>query len=381
MTGNTVQGVTSWLFGLLFRRPRTVPSRLRLPWLAGLLAYLVFAAALTLVALAKARVTLPPVLADPVVTGTAAALAAVFGIVATRWLAPVAGDAARYLSATPDNVAARQKIRDAGVDLLEKLQSSGRYDRIIVLGHSLGSVVAFDVLNCAWGRMKPQVLQASHSEGSPALAALIALEEAAGALTHANTDDDQAKAQSAYRSAQRDYAAALRNIPNSPWLVSDFVTVGSPLSKADVLLAYDEQALEQKKQRREAPTSPPVFEVDKPGVDGGVYRFSFPADAEVRIPHHAAVFAPVVWTNIYFPSFAIVFGDMISGECAPQLGRGIRDIKLRIGGPVFRHLDYWKGAEHTPLPDRITALRKAVNLRLQSEDQLWPAPRNVVEGR
>lgn len=126
------------------------------------------------------------------------------------------------------------------------------------------------------------------------------------------------------------------------------MTVGSPLSKADVLLAYDEQALEQKKQRREAPTSPPVFEVDKPGVDGGVYRFSFPADAEVRIPHHAAVFAPVVWTNIYFPSFAIVFGDMISGECAPQLGRGIRDIKLRIGGPVFRHLDYWKGAERTP---------------------------------
>ena len=50
-----------------------------------------------------------------------------------------------------ENVAARQTIREAGVDLLTKLHGSGNYDRIIVIGHSLGSVIGYDVLNYALG--------------------------------------------------------------------------------------------------------------------------------------------------------------------------------------------------------------------------------------
>lgn len=366
MTGNTVKSVTSWLGGLLFRNPATVPRQLLAPWLLGLTAFVVVGASVILASLPKALQTLPAPFRLPAETYTVAGIVAfLFGIGATRWLAPVAGDAARYLSATPDNIAARQKIREAGVDLLQKLHASQRYDRIIVLGHSLGSVIAYDVLSLAWGRIEAQALSAVHVAKSPVMKALAALELAAGDLRHAPAGN-HAAAQAAYRAAQRTYQAELAAAAPTIWLVSDFVSVGSPLSKAHVLLAATPEALERKKALREAASCPPWLEADDAGKRR--YRFSYPLARAARIPHFAAVFAPVVWTNIYFPSVAIVFGDLISGPVAPRLGRGIRDVALKIGAPVFRHLDYWKDPKHSPPHPWIVALRRAVNLQLTPED-------------
>jgi hypothetical protein len=63
-----------------------------------------------------------------------------------------AGDAARYLEPRAGNVARRQDIREAGADLLDALHDQKRYARIIVYGHSLGSVIAYDILAHAWAR-------------------------------------------------------------------------------------------------------------------------------------------------------------------------------------------------------------------------------------
>ena len=52
------------------------------------------------------------------------------------------GDAARYLSPLPGNIKLRQTIRKECIELLQTLHESRRYDRIIVVGHSLGSVIA-----------------------------------------------------------------------------------------------------------------------------------------------------------------------------------------------------------------------------------------------
>jgi len=59
MTGNTVKSVTSWLISLLFRKPASVPVRLRLPWLVGIVLF--FMTVLEL-ALAGAKAVLPDVL-------------------------------------------------------------------------------------------------------------------------------------------------------------------------------------------------------------------------------------------------------------------------------------------------------------------------------
>jgi hypothetical protein len=63
------------------------------------------------------------------------------------------GDAARYLQPRPANIAHRQAIRCAGVVLIEKLHQSGQFERIIVVGHSLGSVIAYDIIVHSWIRL------------------------------------------------------------------------------------------------------------------------------------------------------------------------------------------------------------------------------------
>lgn len=375
MTGNTASSVTSWLCGLLLRRPSSVPRRLIFPWIVGLAA-LGFAAVLLALAAAK---RLPGdvqaalgVSALPGWLLVAASIGSLLlSLIATRWLAPVAGDAARYLSPTPNNVAARQKIREAGVDLLGKLQASGYYDRIVMVGHSLGSVIGFDVLHHAWARHAASDLFKRHGKDSPALKALGVLEKAAGALLHAQPADVGA-ARTAYRSAQRAYAAELAKGTDALppiWLVSDFVTLGCPLSKADVLLARDAADLAVRTGLRDIPTCPPLLERDDP--QRGRFRFSYPVAAAARIPHHASVFAPVVWTNVFFDNALIGLGDIVSGRVAPILGRGVLDVRLKIGRPAFRHLDYWKEPAAAPPHPWLKALRRAVNLKRLDDRALW----------
>ncbi len=67
------------------------------------------------------------------------------------FLVPYLGDCARYLRDAPDNIETRNRIRQLGLEVLDDLhrrQSNGavRYDRIVVVAHSLGSVIAYDVL-------------------------------------------------------------------------------------------------------------------------------------------------------------------------------------------------------------------------------------------
>jgi hypothetical protein len=358
MQDNSLASVVSWLMRLLLRSPRRVPRRLLVGWLGGLLVLTVSAIFFVLTQL---DIEMRPLGWSALTWGL---IAGAGGLFSTIWLRPVAGDAARYLSAAPGNVAARQTIREAGIDLLSKLHATGEYDRIILAGHSLGSVIGYDVLNYAWGRLAHDDLAAAHSDHPVVMARLTDLEAAAGKLIGATPPEGAA---SAYRNAQREYFAALSKISKADgkplWLVSDYVTMGCPLSKADVLLGKDEEDLKQRKALRDAPTSPPWLERKAPP------RFSYPTEVAVRTPHHSAVFGPTIWTNIYYPSVLGMFGDFISGQVAPQLGRGIRDVRVPIGFPTFRHLSYWsKPSGNGPA---IRALRSALNLRGRDEAALW----------
>jgi hypothetical protein len=357
MQGNTFGSVLSWLLRLLIRRPSSVPGRLLGGWIVGLI-ILVLGAVLALFTAIRPDLTqfgLP--------IWAWAVLAAIGGGFSAIWLRPVAGDAARYLSPAPGNVAARQAIREAGIDLLNKLQATGEYDRIIVAGHSLGSVIGYDILNYAWGRLDPDALLSAHPEGSPTMELLNQLERVAGELEEKKTGEALAR----YRDTQRAYFRSLAGATDAAgkplWLVSDFVSMGAPLSKADVLLARDRSDLDDRVAWRELPASPPRSE------RATEVRFSYPPGAKTRIPHHGAVFAPVVWSNIYYPHFAGLIGDFISGPVAPQLGPGVRDIRVPIGYPMFRHLSYWSRPERGG--GAILALRRALNLRLRNETGVW----------
>jgi hypothetical protein len=159
---------------------------------------------------------------------------------------------------------------------------------------------------------------------------------------------------------------------DNTWRVTDFITLGSPLAHAEVLLARDRSLLKARQRDREFPTCLPELETVMRDHEPH-QRFSFPLDPRkpdgYRVPHHAAVFGPTRWTNLYFPSCMIVHGDLIGGPLSRVLGAGIRDqaVDTTLRGGFFSHTSYWtmpvsddEAAQDVPM--HIVALREAVNL-------------------
>src|SRR5207342_3016813 len=71
-----------------------------------------------------------------------------------------------YLDVDPKNVARRYAILRGGIKLLQKLHEDHdegkagikyRYGRVVLVGHSLGSVIAYDILRHYWGKVNGQI--------------------------------------------------------------------------------------------------------------------------------------------------------------------------------------------------------------------------------
>lgn len=188
-------------------------------------------------------------------------------------LVHIAGDAARYLHVAPPNIEIRRRIRDAGVQLLKKLHSCSQYDRILVVGHSLGSVIGYDILTHLWPSYHDDHVTVPRDYQD--YSALHKLEELTRQALTGNLDVD------GYQAAQSEYLAELQSQGNK-WLVTDFVTLGSPLAHASVLVARNEQEFTRKKEEREFPVCPPVLEegtADKSKEKGL-------ASVRIRFGHH-----------------------------------------------------------------------------------------------
>ena len=389
--GTTVQEVWDWLRTLLVRWPSQVPKGVMGAWL---LLWAVAAAIAILAVLA-----LVP-WADGWWRAGFGAAAAVVAYVMQYVVSPYAGDVARYVRADPRNIATRANIRDRGLKLLQDIHARGTYQRIIFVAHSLGTIVAYDLICLLWA----QRLKASNmSENAPAFAKLRAVETAAHALAAATQADFHAR-QRAYREAQRELRLALRSggkdgteparQPDDEWLISDFVTLGSPLTHAQFLLARDAADLESKIDRQLFPTDWPQFELvqseqrqkihdrhppppdDIEGPAGGLFSY-FIGPPQTWALHDAAPFAAVRWTNIFDSHRCIFHGDIISGPLAGVFGQGIRDIDLkdlRGQSKVFSHTLYWSisgdRAKANTLP-HIMALHKAIDLLDRPDRDIW----------
>lgn len=376
MHGNRFGHVLAWLMRLALRKRSQVPDSLLKPWrvlqapLIGTVAIVI----MLLVTLTAGLLT--KVWAPFVAMATFAGLLWFTVLVAEKlFLTPVLGDAARYLSRAPGDIQRRQEIRARGIALLEDLHRSGKYDRIVLVGHSLGGVIGYDLISHMWARRNRRM----DREG-PVQRALEEAEAAAAALRADPSALDR------WRSAQRRYFDTLRDAPvgeEEPlWLISDFVTLGAPLAHAQTLLAETLQEFENALARRELATAPPHFEE----FQGGRRRFSYcrqwgkadDPDAGPRAPHNAAAFSAVCWTNIYFPSQGILRGDLVGGAAAKVFGPGVRDIPARAPhfGGWTPHLDYFvTGADPRPWGDpswmdHRQALREAV--ALEDLEACWP---------
>lgn len=356
MEGTTYGHVIGWASTLLLRKPGSVPKQLSGPYVLLWL----LAIAVTLLALyaAVAAATDEP----PISPWLSAILSVALLPLGGALIKGTIGDAARYLHPAPTNVQCRHAIREAGIKVLVALHDRKEYDRIIVVGHSLGSVIGYDILTHAWPKYNQAVPRGAHAP----ITCLDALE--ALASSGSGSDADIHKVQRAY------FDELVGN--SCAWRVTDFLTLGSPLAHAEVLLARDRADLDAKQRDRELPTSLPTLE-HTTEHQVAVARFSFPGQPKgFRVPHHAAVFGPTRWTNVYFPNRRIVYGDLIGGPLSGIFGQGIRDMKVtttqRRG--MLSHTLYWKYELGTEAPPHIHTLRVALDL-LDNGGVLPPPPK------
>ncbi|WP_374472195.1 hypothetical protein [Phenylobacterium sp.] len=334
------------------------------------------------------------------------ALVALSGVQFARlyssFLVPVMADSARMLSATPENIPARDRIRRRGMELLEALHHSERqYDRIIFVAHSLGSIVAYNVINQYWGNIYRLL---DHGQTAAERARVeqkaLALNEAAAHAAAASGRKALTEARLAYRAAVRDYHAVLKAPdralnpqdvewltaeyasvghllrrtlrtlnriekreprpppPRPPWLISDFVTIGSPLTYGKLLMAGGGEDFEAQFRTRRHAECPPSM----------LPREGFTYKGRV---HHAAAFAATCWTNIFFETEGLIRGDIIGGPVAGavkegRFGWGPQDVAVRREPrmPEFAHNAYWcfyTAADGAPA-EHVLALRAALCL-------------------
>jgi hypothetical protein len=302
-------------------------------------------------------------LLSPASMVAACAVIGVYLIINGWFLEPYLGDAARYFRNSPANVAVRRAIRKNAVDTLANLHACGYYDRIIVVAHSLGSVVAYDMLRayysriCDWAPLLPSF--------DPELTRIDR-----GGLSRAQLRKDGRELMRKMARAQKKVTPLrARESSKGPqaWLVTDFVTLGAALKHAKFLMCHGrtrdelENDFSRRVEEREFPTCPP----HKDPPDGWL-AYTDPNSNKKRL-HHGGLFALTRWTNIYFPLKQVFWGDAIGGPLVSVFGSHIEDKEVwtnsNHSNGVFTHTKYWdtKFDQDRQAP-HIVALREAVDL-------------------
>lgn len=351
MHGTTLTHVFGWARFLLWRKPTDVPPALR-----GIYWLIIISLALALLFVVNGMLSEGDRLFE-IPAWVSFAVSALIVPSAGQIIRSVVGDAARYLYPAPPNIQRRHEIRHAGVELLRDLHKRG-YDRIVLVGHSLGTVIGYDILKYYWA----EVHRSIDPKKRLSYSALKDLEK----ITAAN----KAKIDEIQTAQAACFDELVAN--GHHWRVSDFVTLGSPLTHADILLADNEADREEKQEARELPTCLPTLETAK----GGSTAFSFsyttsweengtPKSKKITVPHHAAAFAPTRWTNLYFPPAAVIKGDIISGPLRHVFGTGIRDVPVHTEqrSGYLTHTLYWSARSWAGKPEsHIAELRAAIAL-------------------
>jgi hypothetical protein len=264
-------------------------------------------------------------------------------------------DVARYLDTSPYSYAARRAIRGGLVDLLRALHD-GRYSRIVVVAHGVGTYISYDALTTFWA--ETHKLHA----GPPAPVKVVALDTLEEAADRLIADGDAGGALDDFQDLQFALWQDLRRQGN-PWRITDFVSVGAPMALADLLV-----------------TRPGVFSgfTKSDGVlrrelfEGLVRRGALvlcpPRSETLPGDSSHSPFSVTRWTNLWFPVIrGSLHGDWFGGAVRPLFGPGIRDIALQGNEPErFKrgsaHTEYFRHPEKDDEGDIAWHLRETLAL-------------------
>ncbi len=273
VSGTTFGHIWNWLSSLLFRWPKRIPKHLKPYWYLSWILIIVAAIAAVL-GLVETYTEFTARFPTWLVSAVSAII---FSVIQSSILYRL-GDAARYLSPRPANIKLRHEIRADGVKLLRNIHESGDYDRVILVGHSLGSVIAYDILNYYW-----QEVNTVYTEPVEADQKALEAVEACGEVLYDRRSEATLQA---YTEAQKALWWELRELGH-PWLVTDLVTLGSPLAHAALLMAEDEDDLKARQRQRELPINPPEAEIEtRAGEERKCYSYRvwdpYPGDVQEK---------------------------------------------------------------------------------------------------
>ncbi|WP_242453502.1 hypothetical protein [Mycolicibacterium sp. P9-64] len=400
MTGNRFADLGPTTLRLFLRRPGNVPAPLlgiwRVVWLA------ILAIPMALVVLLVGGHLLNKDVPWWILGTVSSAIVLLFWLGILRMLigAVVKSitasfvDVARYLDTAPHSYAARRAIRGGLVDLLHALHAEGRYSRIVIVAHSLGAYIAYDALTSYWAQVHQQ--HAKRPDGTTPLpiklASLRGLEKAADEVI-ANEDDTEALDE--FQKQQFALWQDLRRQGN-PWRITDFVSVGTPMALADILVTRPKLFGGLKKtdpeRRRELfdglvrrgalVTCPPRTEtLPVEGHEHSKANYGYKGDGIRQVLGSQSPFAVTRWTNLWFPvKPGGLKGDWFGGPLRPLFGHGIRDIDVQGNQPErfkrgMAHTEYFKHPDRDNPGDAAWHIRKTLALQTHTVlENLLSAP-------
>ena len=381
ITQGTTRGrLAAWVTNLLWRKPADIPRDARKLYLVTLFAVIVVLCATLALAtsvwqgyMSWAAGVLVTILASFVIWSV------------DRFGLPYFGDVAAYVRAEAATVEKRALIRERGLRLLKRLMLDDTYDRIVLVSHSLGSMIAYDLLQILWADFRPRKLEAIRDKAK--LKAIRAIDKATlssdGSAWPDRLDDlaglrrDQWELYRQLRAKDADHPL--------PWKISDFVTLGSPLTHSEFLVTYDLTEFQRGIAERLLSACPPIAEGAAAGGTILYQEGRSPSGKPERAVHHGAVFAATRWTNIFDRGNGWLTGDPISGPMTENFGPGVENVQVELRGSlgrIFTHTLYWSlaatgvevaasaGAEPRT---HLAVLRDAVDLGRKLEPSQAPA--------
>jgi hypothetical protein len=388
MTDNKLGDLLPTVRRMLFRKPSTVPFGLRrVWWLVWTL--IITLTAIVIIALIRGIVeefTLAGILAatlPAIVAGILFRLLKSAGNVVTKSFV----DVVRYLDRSPRSYEVRRAIRKGMIDLLRAIHDKDRYSRVIIVAHSLGAYIAYDAIAYLWPQMsKLHCGPISKSQPLP-LRGLPELEAAAErVLQHPveEPNEDQMGELLHFRAKQFELWKGLRE-QGSPWLVTDFISVGTPMYFAHLLYTKTRAEFDQLVRTAELPRCPPRHTdqtVEGPDLAG--VRYGWNNQGRIVLTH-GAPFAVVRWTNLYFPAEKSWNGDWFGGPLRSLFGKGILDHSImgNLPGrrtPGLAHARYFVYPNDIEPDDAATVLQGYLQLAIVEElGDLLSAPGYLEE--
>ena len=268
-------------------------------------------------------------------------------------VAETLGDAIKYLTPSPQNIDSRYKIRQKGINLLKKLHEKkdrdGKplYSRIVIVGHSLGIVVGYDIITNLWH----DYIYSYAPDKAPVMQPILDKMSTLISDYHKKKEPKEFPLKE-YNELQQLLYDEIKSFDN-PWLISDFITIGCPLTHGAYIMAKDYAEFDRRTNYREIPLSPPKIEVKRVGdaivkdYKNAISYVDEVKDAKgncvpMKIINHSSQFSFIRWNNIYFTN------DYVGGDLNFYFGEGIKNHKFIPNGsyakknlPCVSHTNYW----------------------------------------